>query len=228
MVVVLFLVAGCSTVKGLFAGDDNATPPTPLAEIEPSREMRLLWSRNVGASAKRRYLKLEPAVDGQRIYAAEVKGDVSAFEITTGDVLWDVDTDSAITGGPGVGDGLVLVGTQDGEVIALNADSGEQRWRARVSSEVLSPPVAQSGVSVVRTQDGKLFGLSSDDGTRRWVYDRTVLPSLYAAQAGPRLSTTWSSPASTAGVWWLFHSPLDSCCGSALSLMHAVAQSSSD
>ena len=84
---------------------------------------------------------------------------------------------SRSSGGPGSGDGLVLVGTSDGEVVALDEETGEQRWVKRVSSEVLSPPIADRGVVVVRTQDGKLFGLDRRDGTRVWVYDRAV-PAL--------------------------------------------------
>ena len=77
----------------------------------------------------------------------------------TGESVWDTDTDSPLSGGPGVGDGLVLLGTSDGEVLALGDKDGEIRWRARVSSEVLSSPAAQGGIAVARTIDGKLFRL---------------------------------------------------------------------
>ena len=61
--------------------------------------------------------------------------------------VWDTETDSPLSGGPGVGDGLVLLGTSDGEVIALGEDDGEIKWRARVSSEVLSSPGSPEGES---------------------------------------------------------------------------------
>jgi outer membrane protein assembly factor BamB len=128
----------------------------------------------VGSGAGRLFLKLRPAIDDERVYAATRDGRVRAFDARTGESIWDTDTDRPLSGGPGVGDGLILLGTSDGDVLALGEKTGEIEWRARVSSEVLSAPQAQGGIAVVRTIDGKLFGLSSDDGTRLWVYDRTA------------------------------------------------------
>ena len=136
-----------------------------------------VWSRNVGDSAGRRYLRLRPAVMDAAVFAADRGGDVSAFELKTGEQLWEQSTGTAISGGPGVGDGIVVVGTSNGEVLALKADSGEIEWQQRVSSEVLAAPAIASGVVVVRTQDGKVVGLDINDGSRLWVYDRAV-PAL--------------------------------------------------
>lgn len=174
----LLALAGCSTVGDMFSfGSSNLEPPEPLEEYTPSVRIATVWNRNVGASAGRRYLRLVPAVDGARVFAAERNGDVSGYELASGEQLWETDTELSIAGGPGVGEGLVLVGSIDGMVVALNADTGEQSWRRQLSSEVLSAPVAAQGVVVVRTQDGKLSGLAATDGTPLWVYDRAV-PAL--------------------------------------------------
>jgi len=85
-----------------------------------------------------------------------------------------IDLDRPISGGPAVGDGLVVVGTNKGEVFALDAATGERRWQAGVSSEVLAPPAVGSGVVAVRTLDGRLFGLDARTGKRRWIYDSPV------------------------------------------------------
>lgn len=125
----------------------------------------------------KQYLALIPAVDGGRVYAADLEGEVEAIDAASGDVIWSVDLDVPASGGPGVGEGLVLVGTGNGEVLALAAADGALVWRTRVSSEVLAPPLAARGIVVVRTGDGKIVGLSVGDGSRLWVYDRTV-PAL--------------------------------------------------
>jgi outer membrane protein assembly factor BamB len=170
----LSLVGGCTALGNLFGGSDNTAEPAELVDFEPTIKVRTVWQRRVGSGAGKLFLKLRPAVDGERVYAATRGGRVRAFDARTGESIWDTETDSPLSGGPGVGDGLVLLGTSDGEVLALGEKDGEIKWRARVSSEVLSSPVAQGGIAVARTIDGKLFGLNTDDGTRLWVYDRTT------------------------------------------------------
>ncbi|MCU7798227.1 MAG: PQQ-binding-like beta-propeller repeat protein, partial [Candidatus Thiodiazotropha sp. (ex Myrtea spinifera)] len=50
-----------------------------------------------------------------------------------------------ISGGPGVNEGLLAVGTQEAELILLDTEDGSQRWRQKVSSEVLSVPAIGRG-----------------------------------------------------------------------------------
>lgn len=170
----LMLVSGCTALGNLFDNPDNTAEPAELVDLEPTIKVRTVWRRSVGSGAGKLFLKLRPAIDGDRVYAAARGGRVRAFDARTGESVWDTDTDSPLSGGPGTGDGLVLLGTSDGEVLALGEKDGALMWRSRVSSEVLSSPVAQGGIAVARTIDGKLFGLSTDDGVRLWVYDRTA------------------------------------------------------
>ncbi len=165
---------------------DTAEPPAPLVEFTPQVEVDVIWSRDVGAGSKDDQLELVPALDTGRVFAADAKGRVKAFDAASGVPLWQIELKKTrISGGTGAGDGLVLLGTTEGEVIALAQDSGEQRWRVHVSSEILSPPAASSGVVVVRTVDGNLFGLDSSTGQRMWSYDRTVPVLTLRGTAAP-------------------------------------------
>ncbi|MDX1529262.1 MAG: outer membrane protein assembly factor BamB [Gammaproteobacteria bacterium] len=164
-------LSGCG---GWFSKEEIVNPPAELVDVEQEIEVDELWSRRVGAGVSEHYLKLRPLVESGRVYVAERKGRVVAYEVRDGDEIWRTETETSISGGVGGGDGLVLVGSSDGDVVALSAETGEEKWRTRVSSEVLAPPVAANGVAVTRTADGKLFGLSVSDGSRLWVYDRTV------------------------------------------------------
>ena len=117
--VVLFAIAaaGCSTVSEWVSDNSsNATPPTELSAIDTARDVSVLWDRDVGSGSGKRYLKLRPSFDDERVYVAESNGDVSAYNLESGDLEWDTDTDERISGGPGSGDGLVLVGTLDGDI----------------------------------------------------------------------------------------------------------------
>lgn len=166
----LALLCGC----GFFADEDNIDPPTALVDFTPSATLVNAWERKIGAAIGDRYLKLGPAAAGGRVFAADRKGALKAFEADSGKPVWETDIDVPLSGGPGAGDGLVLVGTSDGEVVAVNAESGEPAWRTRVSSEVLAEPVAGDGVVVARTIDGKLHGLDVESGEQLWIYDRNV------------------------------------------------------
>jgi outer membrane protein assembly factor BamB len=188
MIVRLFIasliiaLSGCSSVResmtesvtGWFSDKDNVEPPAKLVDFKASISVSQRWSANVGSDSKKLYVRLQPRVDGDRIYAAGAKGRVSAFDVNTGQLLWQVNTGLPLRGGPGSGDGLVLLGTADAEVVALDRNSGAERWRAKVSSEVLAAPSAAEGVAVVRSIDGRIYGLSSDSGKRIWIYDSSV------------------------------------------------------
>lgn len=178
LIVAMALTGGaCTTVSDYFAGKDNSAPPTPLTALQSSVAVQTLWSTRVGEGTDERYIKLLPWVAGGKVFAADRKGRVSAYEGASGRQLWSADTKAPISGGPGSGDQLVLVGTSEGEVLALDESSGTLVWRSSVSSEVLAPPRAASGRVVVRTVDGKLFGLDAQHGKRVWVYEQSV-PTL--------------------------------------------------
>lgn len=173
--------AGCGmgdTVKRyVTGGEDNAEPPAPLVAFETQLKVIELWSRGT-SGVDEQYLKLAPAVSGQRLFIAAPDGDVEAVDATNGKTLWDAEyDDEIITGGPGTGENLVLLGTSEGNVIALNAETGKRAWTSRLSSEILSPPLRRDGMVVARTNDGKVFGINGETGKRVWVYDRTV-PAL--------------------------------------------------
>lgn len=163
-------LSGCSWLKG----EDNAEPPAELTEIETKVKLKALWSHDVGSGVDEHFLRLRPAVDGGRIFAADRKGRVTALDVSNGKELWEVKTGIAVSSGVGVGEGLVLVGSSEAELVALDWRDGSEVWRAELSSEILSVPAAANGLVVVQTVDGKIAGLSAATGARNWVLDRSV------------------------------------------------------
>ena len=167
-------LGACGLTDRITGGGEDAAQPAELVEFEATIEVERRWRREVGAGVDQQFLKLRPVYVGDRVYAAGHGGNVAAYDARSGERIWKVATRAPISGGPGVGDGLVTLGTLNAEVIALDAQRGEPSWRTGVSSEVLAPPLAARGVVVVRTGDGKLIGLKGSDGSRVWVYDHTV------------------------------------------------------
>ena len=119
---------------------------------------------------------LVPAFENDAIYGASSSGKITRFDPITGDEVWSIDTKNRLSGGVGVGEGLILVATFKGKILAYDAN-GNQLWESTVTSEVLSPPQIDDGVVVVRTGEGRIFGLDAVDGKRKWIYQDSI-PSL--------------------------------------------------
>lgn len=81
------------------------------------------------------------------------------------------------SGGPGVGDGLVVVGALDGQVLALDATDGSRKWSAQVSNEVITAPVIAQGLVFVRSNDGRVIAFDAATGEQRWFHDQET-PTL--------------------------------------------------
>ena len=205
----LLLVTGCTWfdwlpwIGGDEDDDDKADEPTPLVEFPAEADIERLWRADIGDGLGRKYLRLNPAIVADRVYAADAYGVVEARNRFDGKRLWRVRVDEPdgrafykfwdrrdpafLTGGVGVGDGRVLVGTTRGEVIALDAADGRVLWRSEVSSEVLARPVADDDIVVVQTGDGRITVLEGDDGALRWSFDTQVPVLTLRGTAAPVL-----------------------------------------
>ena len=179
-------LAGCSTVRGWFAGKDSskkAAKPTELTAFTPSMSIGELWSTKVGDGEGRLGLRQGPVVDGGRVFAAAVKGGVFALDLQTGKPAWHYETKVRVSGGPGVGEGLVVVGGLEGDVIALDEATGAEKWKAKLNDEVVAPPVIGQGRVFVRTNDGRVTVYDAATGERRWFWNHD-LPTLTARGNG--------------------------------------------
>lgn len=168
-VALLTLLTGCS----LFDTDDSdsALEPKPLTDIESTIEIKEVWNHQVGDGYDDKYYKLTPSIDGNRIFASDVHGEVVGLDRDSGDELWEVELELPVSGGVTAAHGKVLLGTEAGEVIALSQEDGKIIWRAQLTSEVLAAPQTDGQTVVVRTIDDKLVGLDTDTGERRWIYE---------------------------------------------------------
>ncbi len=166
---------GMSGIKDYFlGGEDNADPPSPLVEFNAEIKPEVIWKESVGVGADEQSLKLIPAIGSGKIIAADREGVVQARSLTTGDLIWETETDVHFSGGPGLGNNSVVLGSSDAEVVALNLETGAVLWKTSVSSEVLSVPIVANDIVVVRTTDGSVIALDEKTGGKRWNYERTV------------------------------------------------------
>ncbi|WP_031340155.1 outer membrane protein assembly factor BamB [Xanthomonas maliensis] len=193
-----FSLAGCSTVKGWFAGKDaeakKAQEPAELVDFTPSVKVDKLWSTGVGKGERRIGVRQRPVVADGKVYAAAITGGVQALDLQTGKRVWEYEPKKEerndrkfkqrLSGGPGVGDGLVVIGTLSGDVIALNQADGVEKWRAKVPNEVITAPAVTQGLVLVRSNDGRLTAFDATSGERRWFH----------SEEGPTLTVRGNAP----------------------------------
>jgi len=167
----LALLAGCAgTVKPEYA-------PRDLRSLDATTQTQTLWRERIGAGLGDAGYPVAPAQDGDTLFAADRQGLVMALEADSGETVWQVELDTAVSSAlTAVADSLFLA-TRNGEVLALDQATGEVQWRSRVSSEVLAAPQANQQLLVVQAVDGTVTALDRASGAERWSYSG-ARPSL--------------------------------------------------
>jgi len=163
-------IAACSSK------DKEVDKPAKLTPLAATLRVDHAWSASAVDENRQTKLRLGLGLstDGERVYAANHRGDVAAIALANGRVAWRTHTKAPLSGGTAVGDGLVLVGTSDGQLLALDAASGGVRWKVRVSGEVLAPAAISARLIALRMVNGRVQALSPADGHELWSYDQQV------------------------------------------------------
>ena len=189
-------MTGCSWFSWLPGVDSDEESkklkPAELVKFDAEVRVERSWRASVGQGLGRKYLRLDPVVLADRVYAADGYGAVQAHDRFSGKRIWrarigtvesgflgafnfmDRKDPSFVSGGVGAGAGYVFMGTTAGEVVALSAADGSEAWRTQVGSEILAPPVPGNDLIFVQTINGRLLALEEDTGEIRWSFDNQV------------------------------------------------------
>ena len=180
------LAAGCSS------NSKKELPPAELPKFAAEVSLKKVWSQSIGEGQGEAYNMLQPAIEGDRLFAADVEGQVFALDRTTGKVLWKNKLITEVSGAVGAGYGLVLLGTLKGDVIALDSESGEEKWRAKVNSEILSAPAVNGDIVVVQAQDDTVYAFEAYSGNARWVFNNSPAVSTLRGSGSPLLTNRYA------------------------------------
>jgi len=181
VVTAALLLASC----GIFSGKDKELEPKELADVRQSLKIKRLWSAKVGGKSEFLRVALQPAGDGNRIYAAGHDGVVSAFDPQSGKQIWRTKLGTRLSAGPGVGEGRVVVVSEDGVAISLDAGSGAEQWRVELDGESLARPLISGESVVVQTIDNRLRALSIHDGQELWAIEQSTPTLTMRGSADP-------------------------------------------
>jgi len=167
--IVSILFTSCSS---LFESDNQA-PPTELTEYEQHINIKILWTKNTGNGNEGSALRLIPVFYNDRLFIADKEGEVQVLDAKNGETIWNVDTQTQLSSGPGLGIEQVIVGTNKAEVIALAENDGHELWRILVSNQVAAISRIINDLVIIHTVDGRLHALHAETGEKRWDYART-------------------------------------------------------
>ncbi len=172
-----FIVLFLSALSLYACGEtDNSEPPAELVEFEQTLNIESLWSVDTGSGVEQLFVKLIPLILEDRIIVTDRNGDVSAYNLETGDELWQTELDTIISGGVGGNNDHLVLTSRNGHVILLDG-KGKLIWKVDASSEVLMPAQIAGQLIIIRSVDGRISALSLEDGSEKWTYKRDV-PAL--------------------------------------------------
>ncbi|MEM7123499.1 MAG: PQQ-binding-like beta-propeller repeat protein [Pseudomonadota bacterium] len=135
------------------------------------------WSAGIGEGEGRfRRLIASPVSALGVVYTMDADAEVRAFDINTGDELWDVDLTPEIEDDGGWGGGLafyrgrIYATTGFGEVVLLDAQTGEEYWRRTLGPPLRAAPTVSQGRLYVLTSDNELVVMDADTGETLWTH----------------------------------------------------------
>lgn len=192
-----------SALVACSSDDDEAPVIAELTEIEELFEVEVVWDDSIGDGVGHYFSRLSPAVAYGKVFVSSRFGEAYAFDVFTGDELWNIDLSNIegergffedaisarISGGAVTGYNKVIWGSENGDVFAIEEDSGKLAWRAKVSGEVISAPALDSNLVVVNTASGALVALDISTGDEVWKSEQAVPPLTLRGVSGVSISS---------------------------------------
>ena len=172
----IILATAMLTACGSIEKRSEILVKTPLEKIVNKVSTRKLWTASSGGAGNTDAY-LQAAVGKNLIVTASSRGKISAFNSTSGKLLWAANIKQVISCGPSLTRNSVYVVTANAQLVALKRNDGSVRWQVPLSSEALALPVVRDKVIYVHTLDGGLTAINMQDGRQLWRY-ATQSPSI--------------------------------------------------
>ncbi|HLB42626.1 MAG TPA: outer membrane protein assembly factor BamB [Gammaproteobacteria bacterium] len=165
-----------SACHGFFE-KDNTPEPTPLTKITPEIKPVRIWVTKAGTGIGSDYLKMGISANHLAIFIASSNGVVTSIDKKSGLQNWQINTGLPITTSPGMGDGLMVLGSRRGDVLTLQQNTGKLVWKTTIASQPFAKPAIKNGKIIIKTIDGMIRALSCKDGHEIWLFQQ-IEPNL--------------------------------------------------
>lgn len=164
---------GCSW----FSSEKRSVEPKELKDINVTVDAKVTESYDLSGDILRGEVFLNPVVNNEAVYAAGKEGDVVAINANSGNVVWEKDTETQLSGGIAICENQLVLGSRDGELLFINIQNGDIEWKGTVASEILSVPQCKDNLIIVRSVDGAITAFDKTKKKVKWVFERDI-PSL--------------------------------------------------
>lgn len=127
------------------------------------------WLVNVGDT-----ITSGVATDGRLAVIGTRSGKVVAFDAMSGNVVWERNLSSSSLAPALIGEGRVMILTNDGVIYALNANDGNQVWQFSTQNPTVSvrgaatPIHLDTNTALFGTADGRIHAINPQVGTPLW------------------------------------------------------------
>ena len=128
----------------------SSPPPVPRGYLWQQRQLGGEAAHLVGGDSQRVYLTIDDP---------EAGGRVVALDGLTGELVWEVGSDSRFAAGATLLGSVVIVGTEEGKVYGIDAGSGRILWEILVEGPVSAAPAVMSELLLVPSSNGKLYAV---------------------------------------------------------------------
>ncbi|HYT76383.1 MAG TPA: PQQ-binding-like beta-propeller repeat protein, partial [Vicinamibacterales bacterium] len=127
-----------------------------------AKDGEVVWRHAAGG------VRLQPALDGERVYTGADDGRVLALALASGDLAWEKYVQGGVTALT-AHDGRVYVGAGDKYFYCFDAKRGHEAWRRRIGSSVSGRIAVDDDRVYVAARDNIVYALDRSNGNQRWL-----------------------------------------------------------
>ncbi len=164
-----------------------------IDHVDAAKDFKVAWTKSIGEKSKGLSQVLAPPVsDGKLIYVMDGNAHVSAFDVNSGERVWeqnlnpDIKRDKdAFGGGLALNGDKLFVTSGYRLVIALNAQTGAREWEKTLDSPAHAAPIYNAKYVFVTDVDNQLMAFDVATGDPMWTYQAIVEPARILKSSSP-------------------------------------------
>ncbi len=182
----------CGTLQILFllltVGCSALSKPGPSKMAKRAREIfRPIWIKNHDPQYNSGNLPIglqTPLIDQGIVYAGHGLGEMRAYELENGRLIWKAKDNGDYHAGPIVAENALIYGSANGRLYARERLNGKLIWNVDLGAAVESEGVVAKGRLYYHTRNHQIFCLDVKTGKILWAYKRSVPFTLTLQRVG--------------------------------------------
>jgi outer membrane protein assembly factor BamB len=165
----LMILSSCAQMEKL---NQYLDPP-----VKEDRTFTARWIKNLDPEYDAGNLPIgtsSPLVFEDILFMGNLKGEMVAYSLENGRVIWKVDEKQPINAQAAIFNDLVVYGTKEGRLFARNYYDGKLVYAIDLNTPIESAPVFHAGRMFIHLRDHRIVSLDAATGKVFWSYKRSV------------------------------------------------------